>query len=77
MREVAAFDPPSALYAGQDGLDFYRRIARAVEAYLNPAGALMMEFGIGQQEAILNIFHRPMEFFRDLNGICRAVLIHY
>jgi len=77
MREVERYDPPLALFGGKDGLDFYRRIARSAQDHLNPGGVLLLEFGIGQQEAIFALFDRPMQFFHDLNGVCRCVKIHY
>ena len=69
MREVADFDPPLALFAGADGLDFYRRLAQEAPQYLNCGASLLLEFGVGQQEAIFGLFARPMQFFNDLNGV--------
>jgi release factor glutamine methyltransferase len=37
------FEPPIALYAGADGLDFYRRFFECVAPMLNPGGLLLAE----------------------------------
>ena len=50
--EVRDFDPRVALDGGEDGLEFYRRLADWARGRLNPGGCLMMEFGDGQAPAI-------------------------
>jgi release factor glutamine methyltransferase len=54
--EVRDYDPSGALDGGNDGLDFYRRLAREAGAHLAPSGRLMMEFGDGQAAALQNVF---------------------
>lgn len=41
--EVQKFDPPLALYGGEDGLDLIRVIAEGASRALRPGGALMVE----------------------------------
>lgn len=48
MPEVRDHEPHLALFAGPEGLDFYRRIAREVRDYLNPGGTLILEIGYDQ-----------------------------
>src|SRR5208283_4516596 len=76
--EVRDFDPRQALDGGPDGLDFYRAIAATVPALLGPGGALVVELGAGQAEAVAALFSaaglvsspsRP-----DLGGVPRALL---
>lgn len=55
-REVAAFEPQCALYAGEDGLEFYRRLAREAASHLEPDGALVVEAGDGAAEAVEDVF---------------------
>jgi release factor glutamine methyltransferase len=50
--EVREFEPHSALFAGEDGLDFYRRLIPAAHEHLVPGGWLVLEIGYGQQPAI-------------------------
>jgi release factor glutamine methyltransferase len=57
--EVRDYDPIRALDGGDDGLSFYRMFAREARAYLKPGGALMLEFGDGQAEAIRLLFAAP------------------
>lgn len=54
--EVRDHDPRGALDGGADGLDFYRRLAAEANAFLKPAGKIMLEFGEGQADAISEIF---------------------
>lgn len=69
-----SFEPRLALDGGEDGLDFYRRIAAEVEPYLKYDGALIMEIGIGQSEEIKKIFGAfDLEIATDLEGIPRIV----
>ncbi|MDB6129267.1 MAG: hemK [Verrucomicrobiales bacterium] len=56
--EVKNHDPLMALDGGADGLEFYRKFAGQVPALLLPGGALAVEFGDGQADAIKVIFDR-------------------
>lgn len=71
QREVS-FEPRRALYGGADGLGFYRALAASAMDSLNPGGALAMEVGFGQAEAVSRFFTKT-ERTRDLNGIERVV----
>ena len=57
-REMAALQPETArepamaLAAGEDGLDFYRAIAARYQTALRPGGALALEIGWRQREAV-------------------------
>jgi release factor glutamine methyltransferase len=46
--EVREFDPPVALYGGDDGLDVVRAIAISAAALLRPGGTLVVEHGDAQ-----------------------------
>lgn len=46
------FEPPSALAAGEDGLDDIRRIVNDARHHLLPKGWLLMEHGWNQGEAV-------------------------
>ena len=54
--EVACHEPRLALDGGADGLDAYRAIARSTPSLLANKGALIVEFGTGQAEAVCAIF---------------------
>jgi release factor glutamine methyltransferase len=76
--EVRVFDPRSALDGGTDGLDYYRALSAAVPALLTTAGALVVEIGAGQADAVAGLFSAaglaPAKPQPDLNGVERALL---
>ena len=49
------FEPASALASGADGLDDIRRIASGADAHLLPGGAVLIEHGWNQGEAVRRI----------------------
>ena len=51
MPEVL-MEPELALFGGEDGLDFYRRISREAREYLKPGGCLLFEIGWKQKDAV-------------------------
>lgn len=51
MAEVRQ-EPELALFGGEDGLDFYRRIAKEALAHLKAGGWLLFEIGWKQREAV-------------------------
>lgn len=69
-------EPGSALLAGADGLDFYRRIFREAGDYLNPGGRLLLEIGFSQAEKVSALageaFSRSLVHF-DLAGLPRVL----
>lgn len=74
---VRNYDPWLALDGGADGLDFYRRIAREVRAFLRPSGWLGLEVGAGQAEAVLALLDAAgltaLSVRHDLSGHARHV----
>ena len=69
-------EPALALFAGEDGLDFYRRIAREAPPRLLPQGWLCLEVGDGEAEAVAALLKADFESVRilpDLNGLDRVV----
>jgi release factor glutamine methyltransferase len=57
--EVLRHEPHTALFAGTDGLDIYRRLLPAAHAALKPEGLLALEFGYGQRETLRALFDKP------------------
>lgn len=70
------FEPQSALVAGPDGLDALRDIARGAPAHLNPGGWLLVEHGLGQDQAVRGLLQRAgledLGTWPDLSGIARV-----
>lgn len=78
QREVRLHEPASALEAGADGLDAYRRIIAALPDLVAPDGIAILELGAGQAEDVAAIAHQAgfcMDVRRDLAGIARAGLL--
>ncbi|MDE7329958.1 MAG: peptide chain release factor N(5)-glutamine methyltransferase [Clostridia bacterium] len=77
QKEVREHEPRVALDGGEDGLEFYRRIASEVRSYLAKDGMLIMECGEGQANDILHLFPKR-EYaivLKDLAGVDRFVKI--
>ena len=51
--EVAGFEPSSALYAGADGLDDYRRLIPMLPGLLAPWGSAYLEIGHAQSDLVM------------------------
>ena len=69
-------EPAMALRGGADGLDFYRRITAGLEEHLLPGGALFLEVGCGQADAVAEMLSRTglaTACHRDYQGILRMV----
>ena len=50
-----AFEPIDALYSGADGLDAIRQIVAAAPTHLQPGGALLIEHGFAQADAVAQL----------------------
>ncbi|MDE6586028.1 MAG: peptide chain release factor N(5)-glutamine methyltransferase, partial [Clostridia bacterium] len=77
QKEVREHEPRVALDGGEDGLDFYRRIAADVRSYLAKDGMLIMECGENQTNEILQLFPKRdyAIVLKDLAGVDRFVKI--
>ena len=77
QREVKDHEPRLALDGGEDGMDFYRRIAAEAGKYLNRGGMLIMEVGAGEAQDVVKMFKGVAYSMvvRDFNGIDRYVKI--
>jgi release factor glutamine methyltransferase len=80
-HSVKDFEPHLALHGGDDGLEFYRAIAKNYAAALKPGGFLCFEFGMGQGDDVCAILKKCgytiLERSRDYNGVERAVIAQY
>lgn len=79
QKEVRDYEPKLALDGGEDGLDYYRRIAADAPKYLNRGGVLIMEVGIGEAQEIVRMFRSNTYamIVKDFNGIDRYVKIMF
>lgn len=77
MPEVRDHDPLTALDGGEDGLDFYRIMAKEAPAYLNRHGRLYLEIGFDEADAVTELLREngftDIEAMRDYSGNYRVV----
>ncbi len=73
QRELR-FEPALALYGGEDGLDFYRRLAAEWAAHVAPGGLLLMEIGANQGEAVRALFPGA-RILKDIRGLDRVAWV--
>jgi len=78
--EVRNHEPALALFAGEDGLEVFRRLIPAAFAALVPGGFVVLEIGYGQEAAIRALLSvsgfDQIEFTPDLQGIPRVASAH-
>lgn len=77
MPEVRDHEPALALDGGEDGLEYYRRIAAESPAYLNGGGRLYLEIGYDQGDAVQKLLldqgFREVNVVQDYAGLDRVV----
>ncbi len=81
LQPEVAHDPAAALDGGPDGLEIIRRLIERAPARLSPGGALLLEIGLGQADAVAALLEaskfRDISIRADYQGIPRfAVGIH-
>lgn len=79
LQPEVRHDPALALYGGDDGLEFYRRIAADSPAYVKAGGHCAVEIGAGQAEDVTAIFCRHGAYdheqtVKDYGGIDRVLV---
>lgn len=76
LQKEVTFEPPLALFGGEDGLGFYRAITELWRNSLKTGGILAYEFGEGQHEAVSSIMKKfafkDIRLCRDGGGIIRT-----
>ncbi len=78
MPGVAEHEPDEALFAGEDGLDDYRRIVPDLPRLLAPGGAAILEIGWTQRAAVTELGEAAgltVTAHSDLGGRDRALLM--
>lgn len=77
-REVADWEPHSALFAGPDGLADYRRLAPIIAARLAVGGVGCVEIGATQAQAVSTLFAAAgltVALYHDLAGRPRVLVV--
>ena len=74
---VKDHEPLSALDGGEDGLDYYRIIAKEAKRHLLDGGDLLVEIGFDQAAEVTGLFKEAgydnIEVIKDLSGLDRVV----
>ncbi|MBN2297336.1 MAG: peptide chain release factor N(5)-glutamine methyltransferase [Deltaproteobacteria bacterium] len=78
--DVLKYEPHSALFGGNDGLDIIKDIIMNVRKHLRRKGRFIMETGYGQKEAIDDLIRsaqgiRTQAWIKDLSGTYRVVIV--
>lgn len=78
--EVRDYEPRAALDGGPDGLSVIRRFLGDAPSFLRPNGAVCIEFGDGQTEAVCDLARRAfprlrLQVRKDLAGRDRVLII--
>ncbi|CDI60287.1 peptide chain release factor N(5)-glutamine methyltransferase [Lactobacillus helveticus] len=77
-ENVLQNEPKEALFAGNDGLDFYKKFAKQVRDHLNSHGEFFLEFGFSEEDQLKELFAKELpdfdiEFRKDMAGKPRMV----
>ena len=77
-KNVLQNEPREALFAGKDGLDFYKKFVKQVRDHLNSHGEFFLEFGFNEEEQLKELFAKELpdfeiEFRKDMAGKPRMV----
>ena len=77
IDEETKNEPETALFGGEDGLDFYKIILNKWLPRLNEGGSLAVEVGAGMSESVKALFTaaglKNVKTKEDINGIERVV----
>ncbi len=77
-RDIREFEPPGALYGGEDGLDSYREIFEDLPGYVLKPGLVLLEVGAGQKEQVEDLalesgLFATVSWYSDLAGHPRVM----
>lgn len=77
QKEIRDYEPMLALDGGEDGLDFYKKIACEFKKYLNEGGILLLEIGYDQGEQVKSLFsdYSQVEIIKDYENNDRIVKV--
>jgi release factor glutamine methyltransferase len=74
------FEPKTALFASNNGLAMYEKLAQQAKMKLQPHGKIFLEIGFQQGEAVKKLFQevfpdKVIEIKKDLAGQDRMVFV--
>ena len=79
-QSVVDYEPKSALFADEDGLAIYKRMAESIEKYLKPNGRIYLEIGYQQGDSVSRLFKNAfpdakVTIWQDFNQLDRVVAV--
>lgn len=79
-QSVLDYEPPMALFAENDGLFIYQRLAKELPRLLNPNGKIYLEIGYQQGGAVKELFQKAfpealVQIEKDLSGLDRLISV--
>ena len=79
-QSVLDYEPKSALFADEDGLAIYKRMAESIEKYLEPNGRIYLEIGYQQGDSVSRLFKNAfpdakVTIWQDFNQLDRVVAV--
>ena len=79
---VSEHEPHVALFGGEDGLKYYRRIFEECKTVLNPKSFMAFEIGYNQKEVLTLELNKTLpsvsfEFLKDINGKDRMLFVYF
>ena len=81
-KSVVDFEPNVALFGGDDGLYFYRRIFADCEKVMKPKSFMAFEMGWNQKERMSELVEKTLpgkryEILQDMNGKDRMLFVYF
>lgn len=71
------YEPQNALYGGEDGLYFYKKIIKNAKNFLNKNGKIYLEIGYDQKDSISNLLeeygYKQIKSYKDFNDFDRII----
>ena len=81
MKDVKDYEPYEALYGGEDGLDYYRKICSQAKQILIDDGFLAFEIPFNKAFDIMNIMINnnfvDIDIYKDINEKDRVIIGYY
>ena len=80
-KSVLEHEPQTALFAENQGLAIYERIAISVNEYINDKSCIFLEIGYNQGSQVREIFQKALpkaeiQIWKDFNNLDRVVVIY-
>lgn len=79
LEKELSFEPRQALVAKEDGLFFYKQIAKNAKNYLNQNGLIIVELNANIPDTITGIFtdsgYKKIKIIKDYSGLNRVLVL--